>query len=123
MKTITNFILFLSLFFIAVSCSSDDDGNNIAPQAIKYEVTGNFSGKLDAAFSREGNEDIIVLPWIKEFTTAQGTSSVTLIVTGTGGAPGQTVTLKIYVGDVVKEEYTATANSSGSIIGFRSYNF
>ena len=128
MKTIArHFVLFLSLLFIAVSCNNNDDDNNntIGPQAVKYEVIGNFSGELDATFNRNTDEGeaIKALPWTKEFITAQGTTGVTLIVDGIGGVAGQTLTLKIYVGGVVKKEFTATASSNGNIMGFRSYNF
>lgn len=148
MKTIAkHFILFLSVLFIATSCSNnDDDANNssnididnqevkksanIAPQAVKFEVTGNFSGSLFATCTLPDNsnvlqdeEGVLTLPWTKEFTTARGTEAAAILTGGIGGAAGEKITVKIYVNGVVKEEITTVANSAGKIISGRRHEF
>lgn len=126
MKSILKtFAVVLTLAFTAVSCSSDnDDNNSAASRDIKYEVTGNFAGQLDATYIEKGgnalNEDINALPWTKEFTADASTNGVTLNVSGLGGAPGQTITVKIYAGGNVVKELTATANNDGIIVAVLS---
>lgn len=111
----------LTLAFTAVSCSSDNDdkgGNN--SRDVKYEVTGNFSGQMDAVYTESGNAgqsvDITKLPWTKEFTAAAGTAGAGIQVSGHGGVVDQTLTIKIYVGGKVQQETTAKAKSDGTII-------
>ncbi|SHG69194.1 hypothetical protein [Flavobacterium defluvii] len=110
----------LTLAFTAVSCSSDNDDSSAASRDIKYEVTGNYAGQLDATYIEKGgnalNENINALPWTKEFTADAGTNGVTLNVGGTGGTAGQTITVKIYAGGNVVKELTATANNDGIIV-------
>ncbi len=132
MKTIAkNFVLFLSLLFITVSCDNNDDNNNsnsnIELHVVKYEVTGNFSRPLVARFtpSKGGavvEENITVLPWTKVFPVASGTKSVELFISGTGGNTAETVVAKIYINNVERGKSTATSNS-GSISSSVSHNF
>lgn len=126
MKTFKNLMLMLTLIFSIVSCSSDNDNNNNVNTSrdIKYEVTGNFAGQLDATYIEKGgnalNEDINALPWTKEFTANASTDAVTLSVGGLGGVAGQTITVKIYAGGNVVKESTAIANNNGIIVAVLS---
>ncbi|HEU4497219.1 MAG TPA: hypothetical protein VFR70_09230, partial [Flavobacterium sp.] len=126
MKTIAkNLILSLSLIFFGASCSSDDDSNdggnggNNGSRAVKYEITGNFSGEKDVSYSEAGggflNEDITTLPGVKEFTAAPNATGAAVSASGNGGQPGQTLTAKIYIGGQLQRELTATADNSGLI--------
>ena len=117
-------VLVLTLAFTAVSCSSDDDNNDTEEVAesrdVKYEITGNFTGELDATYSERSGapliEDVPSLPWTKEFTANPDSNGVLLRTGGGGGVAGQTVTAKIYVGGKVVSELTGTANSEGIIV-------
>ncbi|MFH6993161.1 MmpS family transport accessory protein [Flavobacterium sp. FlaQc-48] len=111
----------LTLAFTAGSCSSDDDNNSgSSSRDVKYEVTGNYTGKLDVTYTEAGggalNEDITALPWTKDITVAASTLGVGLSASGYGGVSGQKLTVKIYVGGKVVKDLTATANGDGIIV-------
>lgn len=112
----------LTLAFTAVSCSSDNDDNNSGSGSrdVKYEITGNYTGKLSTTYLEKGgnalNEDITKLPWTKEFTADAKSPGATISASGFGGSPGQTLTGKMYVGGKLENELTATANSDGIIV-------
>ncbi|MEN2490065.1 MmpS family transport accessory protein [Flavobacterium sp. B11] len=110
----------MTLAFTAVSCSSDDDKGGNNSRDVKYEVTGNFSGQMDAVYMESGNAaqsvDITKLPWTKEFTASASTSAVGIQVSGHGGVVDQTLTIKIYVGGKVEQETTAKAKADGTIV-------
>ncbi|WP_281634048.1 MmpS family transport accessory protein [Flavobacterium luteolum] len=111
----------MTLAFTAVSCSSDNDnkgGNN--SRDVKYEITGNFSGQIDAVYMESGNAaqsvDITKLPWTKEFTASANTVGAGVQASGHGGVVDQTLTVKIYVGGKVEQETTAKAKADGTIV-------
>ncbi|PBJ06666.1 MmpS family transport accessory protein [Flavobacterium sp. ACN6] len=112
----------LTLAFTAVSCSSDNDdnGSGSGSRDVKYEITGNYTGKTSATYFEKGgnalNEDITSLPWTKEFTAEAKSLGATLSASGYGGSAGQTLTGKIYIGGKLENELTATANSEGIIV-------
>ena len=113
--------ILLTLAYTVGSCSSDDD-NDSAPASrdIKYEVTGNYTGKLSTVYTESGNggqnADINSLPWSKEFTASADTYGAGITVSGYGGVVDQTVTVKIIVGGKVQKETTAKATSDGIIV-------
>jgi hypothetical protein len=114
-------IVFMMLFvasFLFQSCSTDDVAAS-GSREVKYEVTGNFAGKITAAATtNNGISEIIEinkLPWTLELTAKDSIKSLFVTATGTGGMAGQTVTLKIYVGGKVVSTSTATALSGGII--------
>jgi hypothetical protein len=116
-------VLVLTLAFTAVSCSSDDDNNSepgTASRDVKYEITGNFTGELDVTYMEKSGapliEDVLALPWTKEFTANADSNGALVHTSGLGGVAGQTVTAKIYVGGKVVSELTGTANSDGIIV-------
>nr|WP_199002496.1 MmpS family transport accessory protein [Flavobacterium sp. ASV13] len=110
----------LTLAFTAVSCSSDDNNKSTASSRdIRYEVTGNYTGKLSTTYTESGNAgqnaDINKLPWSKEFTASADTYGAGITVGGYGGVVDQTITVKIIVGGKVEKESTAKATSDGII--------
>ncbi|WP_125717812.1 MmpS family transport accessory protein [Flavobacterium ustbae] len=115
----------LTLAFTAVSCSSDNDdndnnGGSNNSRDVRYEITGNYTGTLSATYFEKGgnalNEDVTKLPWTKEFTAEAKSMGASLSASGYGGAAGQTLTGKIYIGGKLENELTATANSEGIIV-------
>ncbi|GAA3758650.1 hypothetical protein [Flavobacterium ginsengiterrae] len=115
--------LVLTLAFTAVSCSSDNDDNSgtaTGSRDVKYEITGNYTGKLDATYIEKSGapliEDVTALPWTKEFTANADSDAALAHSSGYGGVSGQTLTVKIYVGGKVVSELTGTANLEGIIV-------
>ena len=114
------FLVTSSLFI--TSCSSDDDNNNsgTGSRDVKYEITGNYSGKTSVTYLEKGgnalNEDLTKLPWTKEFTAEAKSMGASLSASGYGGQAGQTLTGKLYIGGKLENELTATANSDGIIV-------
>ncbi len=112
----------LTLAFTTVSCSSDDDkgSENNSSREVKYEITGNYTGKLDATYMEKSGapliEDVLSLPWTKEFTADADSDGALVHTSGYGGVAGQKVTAKIYVGGKVVSELTGTADSDGIIV-------
>lgn len=106
----------LSLLF--ASCSKDKESNGNSRQ-IKYEITGNFTGSLTAAFSTANGgqtaESVSGLPWTKEINYEASVSNAAMGVAGAGGVAGQTITVKVYSGGSLKSTTPATASSSGGI--------
>ena len=109
----------LTLAFTAGSCSSDND-NDSGSRDVKYEITGNYTGKIGATYIEAGNAgqnvDVNTLPWTKEFTATGDTTGAGITVSGNGGVENQTLTVKIYVGGKVEKETTAKATSDGIIV-------
>ncbi|WJS95371.1 MmpS family protein [Flavobacterium johnsoniae] len=121
MKTqLKQIMLALTLVFTFASCSSDDDKGGNNSRDVKYEITGNFSGQIDAVYMESGDAgqsvDITKLPWTKEFTASAGTTGAGIQASGHGGVVDQTLTIKIYVGGKVEKETTAKAKADGTII-------
>ena len=96
----------ISVLFMLTACKKDkDDGGGQSNRKIKFEITGNYTGKLTVAYttSNGGTESATInsLPWTKEITY---NSTVGGIGIGGGtdvpglGIAGQTVTVKIFPG-------------------------
>ncbi len=121
--------LVLSLLLVSSvlsSCKKKTSANPtpIVPLAkeVKYEITGNFSGKLivvyTAANASTENIEVNSLPWEKSFTADAGTKAVAATASATVsnlGIPGQTAVLKIYVNGNVVASGAGTVNSTGYI--------
>ncbi|MBZ4043436.1 MmpS family transport accessory protein [Flavobacterium hibisci] len=123
MKThLKQIMLMLTLVFTFASCSSDDNDNDSVNRSrdVKYEITGNYTGNLDVTYLEKGGnaviEDITKLPWTKEFTAEAKSMGASLSASGYGGAPGQTLTGKIYVGGKLVNELPVTATNDGIIV-------
>ncbi len=113
----TSLFITMAIFMLGGCNKSKDEEPNADNRKIKYEVTGNFTGKLVIIYSDNlsGNTVVnnVTLPWTKEVTYA---GNVTAIGIGgsssTVGVPGQTATIKIYAGGVVKVNQS---NSTGTL--------
>lgn len=126
------FILALTFFLgIAISaCSNDDDKGGSTPdnRNVKYEITGNYSGKLVIVYSNEhGAAETVMsasLPWSKEITLQTVNTGAYSANTDTPGIAGQTATAKIIVGGEVKKSETQIADENGRInFSMLSYTF
>lgn len=124
MKKQLNFIFSsIALVCILQSCTKDDVGsspNGGGSRAIKYEITGNYSGEM-IVVAATNNDDFEVievkkLPWKLEFTAKESIKTIVATAQGsTPGVAGQTATLKTYVGGTEVSSGTGTALSSGFI--------
>lgn len=113
----------LGLFSISLSsCSSDDSSPSSNTKAVKYEVTGNYSGHLIVVFTGANGQNveevITTLPWSKVVTIPN--SQIAVGFGGQTSAPNyggaaQTATAKIYVNNVEKQTGTATSDVNGAI--------
>ncbi|UNY98548.1 MmpS family transport accessory protein [Zhouia spongiae] len=120
----------LAVVLVFTSCSSDDDSSP-QPRNIKYEITGNYSGRLTVAFSDEsGNSQTISinsLPWSKSLSIDSDVSAIALAAGNSGvdnpGETGETITLKIYRNEETAKESTAPATDNGFIELGISYSF
>lgn len=119
------FKIFTSILLIATillsSCKKDSNGTPNNSRAVKYEITGNFSGKLTIIYNDNVNGNTVLngisLPWSKEITYGTNITGIGIgASSSTLGTPGQTATMKIYSGgNVVRTSPPATANASGGI--------
>ncbi len=106
---------------VLTSCSSDDDsGNGGSSRDVKYEITGNFSAPLDVTYITASgggtSAEVTSLPWSLAFTADAASTGASFNASGFGGVAGQTISLKIYQGGVLKSTTDATANSDGIIV-------
>lgn len=110
-------VLFSTLFM--VSCKKDEAKPSGDSRAVKYELTGNYSGKFLLVASTNNSDfetiEVSKLPWKLEFTARASMKFALILGTGTEGQPGQAATLKTYVGGKEVDSATATALSSGII--------
>lgn len=113
--------LFLfSSFLIFSSCKKDKD-NTSGTNYVKYEITGNFTGKLIIIYNDNVNGNTVVnnatLPFLKDTTY---TANITGIGIGAQanvpGVAGQTATMKIYSGGNVVKTVSATTGSLGELV-------
>ncbi|MBC9795204.1 MmpS family transport accessory protein [Sinomicrobium weinanense] len=126
----TIYLLVFSLSFCLISCSSDDDSAS-EPRNIKYEITGNYAGRLTVVYSDKGGNSQTInvnsLPWSESLTVDSDISAIALAAGNSGvdnpGAEGESITLKIYRNGEVVEESTATATDNGFIELGISYSF
>lgn len=121
-KIFTFLLVIASVLFF--SCKKDNKGTANNSRMVKYEITGNFSGKLTIVYSDNvnGNTELtdISLPWSKEITYPNNIVGIGIgashVSNSTLGIAGQTATMKIYSGGTVVKSSTATANSVGGIL-------
>jgi hypothetical protein len=118
-----SFLFLIALISVTIAgCSKKDDdgpGNN-GNKNVKYEISGNFTGKFTAIISdhASGTQTIsdVAVPWSKEVSYG---SNVIAVGFGAGmtayGSAGQTAVLKIYVNGNVVKQSNATAGSYGEI--------
>ncbi|NOT94258.1 hypothetical protein [Ferruginibacter sp.] len=123
-------LVLLPALFIFSSCNKENNntgGTN--SRVVKYEITGNFTGKLTVIYNDNVNGNIVInnvaLPFLKDTTYPAN-------ITGIGiggqasipGVAGQTATMKIYSGGNVVKTVSATAGSLGELVlPAVAYNF
>jgi hypothetical protein len=115
----------ISLLSFFSACKRKDTASPIpSPIAknVKYEITGNYSGKLAIAYTAANAStetfDVNSLPWEKSFTADPSTLGVGASASSSvssPGLPGQTAVLKIFVNGVEVRSGAGTVNSNGYI--------
>lgn len=120
LKNVSLILLPALLFFS--SCKKDNDNNGgTNSRIVKYEITGNYTGKLIVIYNDNVNGNTIInnatLPFLKDTTY---TANITGIGIGAQasipGVAGQTATMKIYSGGTVVKTVSATAGSLGELV-------
>lgn len=108
---------FLTLLFLQ-SCSSNE-ATPSGSRAIKYEITGDYSGNIVvAAIVANGSFDtfeVKKLPWIYEFTADNSVTQVGASAAGNASKDGQKATFKIYVGGKEVSSGAGTAILGGNV--------
>lgn len=121
-KVIFKVVSILLLSFMAYGCTGDAPAGNT--HQIKYEVSGNFSGKLSAVYTSANGNSLIdeaanPLPWSKQITYEAKVQGAGISVVSSDpaflGSAGQTITLKISSGKKVIHSQAYTANAMGVI--------
>jgi hypothetical protein len=120
MKTV-KLVTIVSLLAGALFFSScNDDDAPVSSREIRFEVSGNFTGTLDATYTTAGgsavNEDITSLPWVKNITYQTSVPAISILVGGSGGSAGQSITVKVFAGGKEVRSETATANNDGIVV-------
>lgn len=110
----------IGLLFVFSNCKDENPINN-KERKVKYEITGNFTGKFLIVYTdvSGGNKTLtdIPAPWSQEVTYPASTFTVGIgAQASVTGSPGQTATLKIFVDGKEIKSSTATAGSLGEII-------
>lgn len=132
MKLLSSLYVAACFVILLSSCKKSKEENNPQNREVRYEITGNYTGKLNIIYTDEaGNSQTVTnvsLPWNKSFTAGNAVQTVTLTAsttsTGTVGLSGQNATAKLYIGSVVKQNVTQTADATGRIqFGIITYIF
>lgn len=107
-------------FLVCFSSCMKDPPSVSGDRSIKYEITGNFTGKLTIVYNDNINGNTVSnndsIPWTKQLRLP-----LSVVAIGIGaqssvrGLSGQTVTLKIYSSNNAVKTSTATAGSVGEI--------
>lgn len=121
------FLLAIATFLVGLvsssltSCSKKNDNPPSGSTVVKYELTGNYTGRIFVAFTDQNGgtaNETVSLPWSKELTVQNS-----IIAVGFGGqtsapnygAGGQTITAKLYIGNQLKQSGTSTADVNGAV--------
>ena len=117
-KIYTALLIIIPLQFISCKKGGDDTSGN--SRMVKYEITGNFTGKLTVIYNDNVNGNTVLtdvsLPWSKEITYGNNIAGIGIGASGNiPGVSGQTATMKIYSGGSVVKTSTGTANATGVI--------
>jgi hypothetical protein len=115
-KLIPNTFQILIISLLLFSCSKNEVSQSDS-RAIKYEITGDFTGKLTvvAATNTDPFEimEVTKLPWKLEFEANKSLTTVVIAATGSGGITGQKASMKTYIGGKEVSSGGGTALSSG----------
>ena len=123
-QILSSLMLLLLSVTLFVSCKKNDDkdDNGQNERKVKYELSGNFTGKLQVVTSTNSGQlqqfNSVALPWTKELTydknvLGAGISLQTL--NENKGVAGQTLTLKIWLNGQLKDTKTGTADANGAV--------
>lgn len=124
MKKIKNYSLtILLLCLTALSCKKDDANGNPPgnSRVVKYEITGNFTGKLTVIYNDNvyGNTVVnnVSLPWSKEITYPVNVTGIGIGAQAiTAGTAGQTAVLKIYSAGTMVKTSNSTEVTPGVVV-------
>lgn len=103
---------------IVLSCSKPNDPPAEQTKRVKYEITGNFSGKLTVIYNDNVNGNTVLnnisLPWSVEVTYPANIVGIGIgASSSTTGTAGQTAVIKIYVNGTEAKSSTGTATATG----------
>lgn len=122
-KTIFSCIIFAAVLIAGNSCkkSGSDDPQPVNTRVVKYEITGNYTGKFTVVYSDNINGNTVVnnvsAPWSKEVTYPATVNAVGIgAQASVAGQPGQTAILKIFAGGNLVQSSTKTAGSLGEMV-------
>lgn len=116
--------MFLLLTLTLGSCRKDkDSGSSGGDKTVKYEMTGNFTGKITVVTSTNSGNlqqfDNVTMPWSREIKYGSTVMAAGIGFNGggggQGGAPGQTITLKVYINNKLKDTKQIVADASGIV--------
>lgn len=104
-----------------LACKKKDADQNSSLRKVRYEITGNFTGKFDVVYSDNisGTTRVtnVALPWSKEVTYDSRVLSIGVgAQASTTGVPSQTATIKIYRDESMVKTGSATAGSLGEMV-------
>lgn len=108
----------LMLAVLLSACSKDDDGQPPAQsRQVKLEVTGNYTGTVHLLYTNAPGgtqNDQITLPFTKNITYEPSVMAIVFALAGNGGAAGQTVRIKVTIGNTAKTPVEKTVDATGN---------
>jgi len=132
--TISIVVIALSI----ISCKKDKSPEipsppnvNVNTRNIKYEIIGNYSGKLLVAYTNETgatkSDTAISFPWIKQITYSNSVLAIGIggnSILGFYGAPNQKLRINIYSNNsIVKSDSCVTNNTGFMAMPLVGYTF
>lgn len=115
-------LVLLSALFIFSSCKKENTNTGgINSRVVKYEITGNFIGKLTVIYNDNVNGNTVVnnvsLPFLKDITYPANITGIGIgAQASVPGVARQTATMKIYSGGNVVKTVSATTGSLGELV-------
>ena len=116
-----NLFFLIGLVFL-ISCKKENDnGGGIKSRIVKYEITGNFTGKLIVIYNDNVNGNAVLndvtLPFLKDTIYPDNITGIGIGAQASiPGLSGQTATMKIYSGGTLVKTVSATAGSMGELV-------
>ncbi|GAB2824875.1 hypothetical protein [Ferruginibacter profundus] len=123
-KNINWLFLLLTTVSLFLQACNKNDGDRLPAnntRVVKYEITGNYTGKLTVVYNDNVNGNTLVndvaVPWSKEVTYLQNITGIGIGAQASmPGTLGQTATLKIYVNGTEVKRSSGSAGTSGELI-------
>ena len=114
-------VLLSGLFFLSSCKKRNDNPGGTNARLVKYEITGNFTGKLTVIYNDNVNGNTVVnnvaLPFLKDITYPANIAGIGIGAQASiTGIAGQTATMKIYSGGNVVKTVSATAGLLGELV-------